>query len=85
MYNSGYVMVDCDGLDLGNPGTVNGLYDKAKDAIGTGKPIWLTGIVNGTQQFSPMAAYGGIESATSVFLSFFPITIHIDSDDAVTI
>ena len=85
MYNSGYVLVDCEGLDLGDLGTVDGLYDKVKAAVGTGKPIILAGIVNGTQSFSPIAAYGGIESTTSVFLSFFPITLHIDSDDAVTI
>lgn len=84
MFNAGYIMVDCDGLDLGNLGTVNGLYVKVKSAINTGKPIILTGIVNGDQGFSPIAAFGGIESATSVFLSFFPVTIHIDSDDAVT-
>lgn len=85
MFNSGYVLVDCTGLDLGNPGTVDGLYNKVTAAVGTGKPIILTGIVNGTQAFSPIAAYGGIESTTSVFLSFFPITLHISSDDAVTI
>ena len=85
MVNSGYVLVDCTGLDLGDPGTVDGLYNKIKTALGTGKPIILTGIVNGTQEFSPIAAFGGIESTTSVFLSFFPITLHVDSDDAVTI
>lgn len=84
MYNSGYVMVDCTGLDLGDLGTVDGLYEKVKAAVATGKPIVLGGIVNGTQAFTPIVAYGGIESATSVFLSFFPITLHIDSDDAVT-
>ena len=85
MYNSGYVMVDCSGLDLGDPGTVDGLHNKVKAAVETGKPIILTGLVNGTQAFSPISAYGGIESTTSVFLSFFPITVHIDSDDSVTI
>lgn len=84
MYNSGYVMVDCTGLDLGDLGTVDGLYSKVKDAVDSGKLILLGGIVNGDQTFSPIPAYGGIESTTSVFVSFFPVTIHIDSDDAVT-
>lgn len=83
--NGGYSMVDCSGLDLGNPGTVTGLYQKTKDALETGKPVILSGIVNGEQGFSPIVAYGGTESATSVFLSFFPITIHISNQDAVTI
>ena len=83
--NGGYAMVDCSGLDLGNPGTVTGLYQKTKDALETGKPVILSGIVNGEQGFSPIVAYGGTESATSVFLSFFPITIHISNQDSVTI
>lgn len=83
--NGGYCLVDCSGLDLGDPGTVTGLYNKVKSAIGSGKPIVLGGLVNGTQGFTPVVAYGGEESSTSVFLSFFPITLHISSSDVVTI
>ena len=84
MFNPGYVMVDCTGLDLGDLGTVTGLYAKVKGAVQSGKPIVLGGIVNDTQAFTPIVAYGGIESTTSVFLSFFPITLHISSSDVVT-
>ncbi len=84
MVNSGYVMIDCTGVDLGNLGTVDGLYDKVKSALSTGKMLVLTGIVNGAQSFSNIVAYGGIESASSVFLSFFPVTLHINSSDVVT-
>ena len=82
--NGGYAMIDCSGVDLGNLATVPGIYAKTKDAIKTGKPIVLSGIVNGTQGFTPIVAFGGIESATSVFLSFFPVTLHIASDDEIT-
>lgn len=84
MVNSGYVMIDCTGVDLGDLGTVDGLYDKVKNALSTGKILVLTGIVNGAQSFSNIVAYGGTESASSVFLSFFPITLHISSSDVVT-
>ena len=84
MVNSGYVMIDCTGVDLGDLGTVDGLYDKVKKALSTGKILVLTGIVNGTQSFSNIVAYGGTENASSVFLSFFPITLHISSSDVVT-
>ena len=84
MINSGYVMIDCTGVDLGNLGTVNGFYDKVKSALSTGKVLVLTGIVNETQSFSNIVAYGGIESANSVFLSFFPTTLHVSSSDVVT-
>lgn len=83
--NGGYAMVDCAGLDLADLGTVMGLYNRVKDAINTEKPIVLYNVVNSTQAFSPIVAFGGAESSTSVFLSFFPVTLHISSDDAVTI
>lgn len=83
--NGGYSMVDCAGLDLGNPGTVSGLYAQVKNAVKSDKPIYLYNLVNGEQAFTPIVAYGGVESSTSVFLSFFPITLHISNSDVVTI
>ena len=82
--NGGYVMIDCAGVDLGNLSPVNGLYSKAKNALNTGKPIVLNNVVNGEQSFTPITAFGGVESETSVFLSFFPVTIHIDNEDTIT-
>lgn len=82
--NGGYAIIDCTGLDLGNPGTVTGLYAKTKAAIETGKPLVLSGVVNSEQAFTPMVGYGGIESASSVFVSFFPVTLHISNLDVVT-
>lgn len=82
--NGGYSMLDCSGVDLGDLGAVTGLYARAKAALSTGKPVVLANIVNGTQEFSPIVAYGGEESATSVFLSFFPITLHISNQDVVS-
>lgn len=82
--NGGYSMVDCTGVDLADLGTVPGLYDQVKAACSTNKPIVLYGLVNGTQEFTPVPAFGGVESSTSVFLSFFPVTIHISNADVVT-
>lgn len=82
--NGGYSIVDFTGCDLGNLGTVTGLYNRLKSAIETDKPIVLSGIVNGEQAFTPIVAYGGVESATSVFVSFFTITLHVSNADVVT-
>ena len=82
--NGGYVMIDCTGVDLGDLGAVTGFYKNVKKAVETGKPIVLNNIVNGTQKFTPITAYGGTESATSVFLSFFPITLHVSNEDVIT-
>lgn len=70
--NGGYAMIDFSGCDLGNLGTVTGIYERTKQAIETGKPLVLSGMVNGGQSFTPIVAYGGTESATSVFVSFSP-------------
>lgn len=83
--NGGYIMVDCTGLDLNSPGTITGLYKRVKTAVNSGKPIVLHGLKNDTQKFSPIVAFGGEESSTSVFLSFFPVTLHISNLDVVTI
>lgn len=82
--NGGYAMVDFSGCDLGNLGTVTGIYEKVKAAIESGKPLVLHGMVNGEQGFSPIVAYGGVESETSVFVSFFPVTLHISNADEIT-
>lgn len=82
--NGGYSMVNCTGVDLGDLGTVPGLYDQIKAAISTKKPIMLYGLVNGLQEFTPVPAFGGVESSTSVFLSFFPVTIHVSNTNVVT-
>lgn len=81
--NGGYALIDCTGLDLSDLGTVPGLYDGILDAVTNGKVIVLGNIVNDSQKFSPITAYGGIE-ADGVFASFFPVTIHVSEDDEVT-
>ena len=82
--NGGYALVDCTGIDLNDLGEVTGIYERVKNAIKSEKPIVLCGIVNDTQAFTPIVAYGGVESSTSVFLSFFPITLHISNADVVS-
>lgn len=82
--NGGYCLLDFTGVDLGNLGTVPGIYNATKNAVKTGKPIVITGVVNGDQAFTPITAYGGTESATSVFLSFFQVTLHIANTDVIT-
>ena len=82
--NGGYSIIDFSGCDLGNLGTVTGIYERTKQAIETGKPLVLSGMVNGEQGFTPIVAYGGVESSTSVFVSFFPVTLHISNADEIT-
>lgn len=83
MKNGGYAIIDATGLDLNNLGTVPGLYNQIKNAVDNDKPMIFHGVKNSTQAFSPITAYGGIESG-GVFASFFPVTIHVTSSDVVS-
>lgn len=82
--NGGYALVDCTGVDLGNLGTVSGLYSKLDSAIKSGKFILLANIVNGDTSFSPIPAFGGYDD-DGIFMSFEPVTIHVTSSDVVSI
>lgn len=81
--NGGYALIDCTGLDLNNLGTVSGLYQQIKNAVDNNKPMVLVNVKNGTQKFSPIPAFGGIEAA-GVFVSFVPVTLHITPSDVVS-
>lgn len=82
--NGGYALVDCTGVDLGDLGTVNGLYSKLDSAIKSGKFILLANVVNGDTSFSPIPAFGGYDD-DEIFMSFEPVTIHVTSSDVVSI
>ena len=82
--NGGYAIIDCKGLNLADPGTVAGLHDSIKAGVENGKVLVLENAKNGTTEFSPITAYGGKEDG-GVFVSFFPITMHVSTSDVVTI
>lgn len=84
MLKSGYALIDCTGLDLGDLGTVSGLYKQIDSAIKHGKFILLANVVNGTTKFTPIPAFGGYDD-NGVFVSFEPVTIHVTSSDVVSI
>lgn len=84
MLKSGYALIDCTGLDLGDLGTVGGLYSQIDNAIKHGKFILLANVVNGTTKFTPIPAFGGYDD-NGVFVSFEPVTIHVTSSDVVSI
>lgn len=81
--NGGYALINAKGLDLNNLGRVDGIYNEILNAVNNNKPIVLCGVVNGAQGFSPITAYGGIEES-GVFVSFYPVTLHVTSGDVVS-
>lgn len=82
--NGGYALIDCTGLDLNDLGTVPGIYDSVRAAVVNDKPIVLVGVMNDEQAFSPITAYGAI-NGTDIYVSFYPVTLHITNEDVVSI
>lgn len=87
MFNGGYVMVDCTGLDLikgQTPQTVDGIYTRVENAVKTGKPIYACGCNWGGRKVSPIQVFviyfDGVAYCTSSTLQ-----IVIDNEDTVTI
>lgn len=86
--NGGYCMVDCKGLDLtgGNtPQTIAGIWQDAKNALASGKPIVAHNCIYGTGvDVSPVTCFGWYISATEIVIIGATIHVHIKNDDSVT-
>ena len=79
----GYVEVDVTGLDLANPGKVDGIYNKLMAAYNTDKLVVISGAKNGTAYFTPIACFLAVESNYLV-LTVMNIPYHVASTDVVT-
>lgn len=87
MFNSGYALVDCNGLNLlaQSEVTVDGLYVKCKAAYDSGKPIIACNCQYGSGvAASPIAVMCIIEAGVYVFTSSI-LQIRVAADDGVTI
>lgn len=88
--NGGYSMVDCAGLDLTKgreSQTIAGLYNRAKTAFESNKPVFVFNCVWGNHgKVSPVQVFG-VDWGQSVGLVFTASTIQIrvTPDDGVII
>ncbi len=83
----GYVLVDAGGLDLttgSTPVTIDGIYDRAADAMKTGKPIVAENLKYGTAPLTPVQCFGWIGAGETIILVSATIHVHISTDDSVT-
>lgn len=84
----GYIMVDCKGLDLtggSTPQTITGIWDDAKKALASGKPIVAHNCVYGTGiKVSPVNCFGWHISTTEIVIVGATIHVHIKNDNTVT-
>lgn len=87
--NGGYYLVDCKNLDLtggDTPQTISGIWNKAKTAIATGKPIIAENCIYGTGvPVSPVTCFGWYISSTEIVIVGATLHIHIKNDDTLTV
>ena len=82
----GYTLVDCTGLDLGNVGKVDGIYQKLLTAYKSNKLVIAKNIVNGSAKFTPIAVFLAtetVESATVIVLTIMNIPYRVSSNDTI--
>ena len=85
-YQSGYVLVDCTGLDLNDSTTQNikGLYKKAKEAIASGKPCYACGCDLSGMPCTPVSVAAWVQGE-DVIATGHVFRVTIEKDDDVTV
>lgn len=84
--NSGYIMVDCGGLDLNDSTeqTIDGIYERSVEALATGKLVLATNCVMSSAPCSPIAIVAWDEG-TQIVVTGHVLRLVIAPDDGVTV
>ena len=80
----GYQLVDCSGLDLTKTEltSLSGIWQKAVDALASGKPIVALNCIYGTGvNVSPVVCFGWYLGAGEIVIVGATLHIHITSAD----
>ena len=86
--NGGYIMVDCTGLDLTdtNAQSIDGIWDKAVEAIDADKPIIVHNCEYGTGvKVSPVTCFGWYIDTDEIVIVGATLHIHIKNDNTATV
>lgn len=84
---SGYILFDCGGLDL-NDSTeqaIDGIYDRAVEALKTGKLVIATNCVMSDMPCSPCAVIAWDQGSDGIIATGHTLRIVIAKDDGVTV
>lgn len=86
MKKTGYVVIDCTGIDLAaeEKVTVAGIFAAFTDAVNCGKPIFAENIVNDDAALSPANVVVSLSSGDYVF-PLATALVTVDDEDGVTI
>lgn len=86
MYNSGYTLMDCTGLNLNKSEkqTITGFYAKATAAFATGKPVFACNCNMSGAPCTPVSIVAWKEG-TNIIATGHVLRLTIDEDDGVTV
>lgn len=86
MVNSGYVFVDCTGLNVNTSSTqsITGIYNRALAAIKSGKPAYAVNCNMSGAPCTPISVVGWMEG-TNIIATGHVLRITIENDDDVTV
>lgn len=87
MKKTGYVVVDCTGIDLlaQSKKTVSGIYAKVKEAYETGKPMFACNCEYGSGvPMTPVPVMAIIEAGVYIMTCSI-LQVRVGADDGVTI
>ena len=87
MVNSGYLLFDCGGLDLNKATeqTIDGIYDRAKEALTSGKAVFATNCVMSGMPCTPCSVIAWDQGSDGIIATGHTLRITIASDDGVTV
>ena len=87
MRNSGYILFDCGGLDLNDSTeqTIDGIYDRAKEALTAGKFVLATNCVMSGMPCTPCAVIAWDQGDDGIIATGHVLRIVIAEDDGVTV
>lgn len=87
MTNSGYIFVDCGGLELNDSTTqsIAGLYKRAQAALKTGKPVFAVNCLMNDGYCAPVSVAAWQENSTTIIATGHVFRVTIESDDDVTV
>ena len=84
---NGYVSIDCTGLNLlaEEAQTITGLYDRVREAIDSGKPIYAVNVEWGdVSTISPIEVFT-VDFGTYIILTASTLQVIVTNEDVVTI
>ena len=84
---SGYILFDCGGLNLNTSSEqeISGIYNRAKEALATGKLVIATNCNMSGMPCSPCAVIAWDQGSDGIIATGHTLRIVIASDDGVTV